>query len=112
MSKKLFVGNLAYTISSEDLQSIFEKHGDVMDAKVIEDRDTGRSKGFGFVEMSSQEEAREAIEALNEQEFNGRKLVVNEAHEKRDNGGQRRGGGGGFSNRGGRGDFNGNRRRY
>ena len=94
MGKKLYVGNLTYEVADSDLQSLFEPHGTVVSANVIQDRDTGRSKGFGFVEMSSDEEAASAIEALNGQDHNGRSLTVNEARPRTDRGG---GGGGGRS---------------
>ncbi|EQC49013.1 hypothetical protein M899_0646 [Bacteriovorax sp. BSW11_IV] len=96
MGKKIYVGNLPYTISNDDLASAFADFGNVESAKIITDRDTGRSKGFGFVEMSSDDEAASAIEALNGKDFNGRNLTVNEAKPQapRDNnrGGGHRGG--------------------
>ncbi len=79
MGKKLYVGNLPNGTSDNDLQKFFEPHGTVQSAQVIMDRDTGRSKGFGFVEMNSGEEAQAAIAALNGKEVNGRALTVNEA---------------------------------
>ena len=79
MGKKLYVGNLSYRVSSSDLEQIFSQYGSVESAEVISDRDTGRSKGFGFVEMSSDAEARSAIDALHDQEHDGRRLTVNEA---------------------------------
>ena len=79
MGKKLYVGNLAYRVSSSDLEQMFSQYGSVESAEVISDRDTGRSKGFGFVEMSSEHEARAAIDALHDQEHDGRRLTVNEA---------------------------------
>jgi cold-inducible RNA-binding protein len=79
VSKKLYVGNLGYNVSSADLQQLFTPHGTVQSAQVIEDRDAGRSKGFGFVEMSSDEEASNAITALNGQMHGERALTVNEA---------------------------------
>ena len=97
MSSKLYVGNLSYSISDSDLATIFEPHGTVQSAQVIMDRDTGRSKGFGFVEMGSPQEAQAAITALNGQEVEGRALTVNEARPKREGGG----GGGGGRGRGG-----------
>ncbi len=109
MGKKLYVGNLAYSVSDSDLQQMFAPHGSVQSAQVIMDRDTGRSKGFGFVEMGSDEEAQAAIAALNGQERDGRALTVNEARPKPEGGGGRggfgggRGGGGG----GGRGGYGG-----
>ena len=90
MAKKLYVGNLPYSVSSSDLEQVFQAHGSVESAQVITDRDTGRSKGFGFVEMRNDEEAQEAIQALNGQELNGRELTVNEARPREDRGGGRR----------------------
>ena len=98
MGKKLYCGNLSYGVSSSDLQQLFEEFGTVESAQVISDRDTGRSKGFGFVEMSSDEEAQAAIEGLNEKEHDGRPLTVNEARPRED---RRGGGGGGGGRRGG-----------
>jgi RNA recognition motif-containing protein len=100
MSIKLYVGNLAFQTSSEDLQELFSQAGTVESASVIEDRETGRSRGFGFVEMASNEDGQKAIEQFNGKEFNGRNLNVNEAKPREDRGG--RGGGGG-----GRGGFGG-----
>ena len=99
MGKKLYVGNLAYGISDSDLQQLFGAHGTVQSAQVIVDRDTGRSKGFGFVEMGSDQEAQAAIAALNGKEVEGRALTVNEARPKTDGGG--RGGRGGYGGGGG-----------
>jgi cold-inducible RNA-binding protein len=99
MGKKLYVGNLPYSVGDSDLQAMFEAHGTVQSAQVIMDRDTGRSKGFGFVEMGNDQEAQAAIAALNGQERDGRALVVNEARPKTEGGGGRGGHGGG---RGGR----------
>ena len=99
MSMKLYVGNLAFQTSSEDLQELFAQAGTVESASVVEDRETGRSRGFGFVEMSSSEEGQKAIEQFNGKEVNGRSLNVNEAKPREDRGG--RGGGGGGGNRGG-----------
>jgi cold-inducible RNA-binding protein len=98
VGKKLYVGNLAYSMSSSDLEQLFGQYGTVQSAQVIQDRETGRSKGFGFVEMSSDAEAQAAIQGLNEQEHQGRPLAVNEARPRED-----RGGGGGGGGRGGRG---------
>jgi RNA recognition motif-containing protein len=100
VGKKLYVGNLTYRVSSSDLEQLFSQFGSVESAEVISDRDTGRSKGFGFVEMSSDNEARAAIETLNDQEHDGRRLTVNEARprEPRTGGG---GGGGGWRGGGG-----------
>lgn len=89
MAKKLYVGNLSYGVTDNDLQNLFEPHGTVQSAQVIMDRDTGRSKGFGFVEMDNADEAQAAINALNAQEVNGRALTVNEARPREDRGGQR-----------------------
>jgi RNA recognition motif-containing protein len=113
MAKKLYVGNLPYSVGDSDLQAMFEAHGTVQSAQVIMDRDTGRSKGFGFVEMGSDQEAQAAIAALNGQERDGRALVVNEARPKteggRGGGGGGRGGygGGGGGGGGGRGGYGG-----
>ena len=108
MSMKLYVGNLAFSTSSQDLQELFAEAGQVESANVIEDRDTGRSRGFGFVEMSSKEEGEAAIAQFNGKEINGRALNVNEAkpRENRGGGGGRGGFGGGG---GGRGGYGGNR---
>ncbi len=99
MGKKLYVGNMSYDVDSSQLQEMFSAHGNVTSAEVISDRDTGRSKGFGFVEMSTDEEAQAAISAMNGQEHGGRALTVNEAKpkEKRSGGG----GGGGYGGGGG-----------
>jgi RNA recognition motif-containing protein len=111
MSKKLYVGNLAYQTTSQDLQELFAQAGTVESASVIEDRDTGQSKGFAFVEMSTDEEAAAAIDQFNGRELAGRMLKVNEARprESRPGGGGGRGFGGGGGNRGGGGGFGGNR---
>jgi RNA recognition motif-containing protein len=106
MGKKLYVGNLPYNISDSDLQAMFEPHGTVQSAQVIMDRDTGRSKGFGFVEMGNDQEAQAAIAAMNGQDRDGRALVVNEARPKTN------GGGGGGGGRGGRGGHGGGRGGY
>jgi cold-inducible RNA-binding protein len=106
MGKKLYVGNLTYNTSDSDLQTMFEAHGTVQSAQVIMDRDTGRSKGFGFVEMGSDAEAQAAIAALNGKEVEGRALTVNEARPKTEGGGG--GGRGGYG--GGRGGGGGGRR--
>ena len=104
MSKKLYVGNLAFQTTSQDLQALFAQAGTVESASVIEDRDTGRSKGFAFVEMSTEEEAASAIEQFNGKEIGGRALKVNEARPR-----ENRGGGGYGGNRGGGGGYGGNR---
>ena len=99
MSMKLYVGNLAFQTSSNDLQQLFAQAGTVESASVVEDRDTGRSRGFGFVEMASKEEGEAAISQFNGKEFNGRNLTVNEARPREDRG--HRGGGGGRGGYGG-----------
>jgi cold-inducible RNA-binding protein len=111
---KLYVGNLAYSMTDTDLQNLFEQYGAVQSAQVIMDRDTGRSKGFGFVEMGTTEEGQAAIQALNDQEVNGRKLTVNEARPREERGGGGGGGRGrgGFGGGGGRGGFGGGGKRY
>ncbi len=98
MGRKLYVGNLGYDVTDSDLQQMFAEHGTVDSASVINDRDTGRSKGFGFVEMSSDAEAEAAIAALDGQEHAGRAIKVNEAKPRPAGGG----GGGGGGGRGGR----------
>ena len=105
MGKKLYVGNLSYQVDSSELEQLFSQYGQVSSAQIINDRETGRSKGFGFVEFSSDSEADAAIEALNGQEHNGRALTVNEARprEERPGGGGGRGGFGGGGGGGGRG---------
>ena len=108
MSKKLYVGNLAFRTTSQDLQDLFAQAGTVESASVIEDRNTGQSKGFAFVEMSTDEEAAAAIEQFNGKEYGGRNLTVNEARPREN----RSGGGGGGRNFGGggnRGGYGGNR---
>ena len=92
MAKKLYVGNLSYETTDGDLQTLFSPHGVVQSAQVIMDRDTGRSKGFGFVEMNNGDEAQAAISALNGKESGGRALKVNEAKPREDRGGSRSGG--------------------
>ena len=101
MGKRLYVGNLAYSVDSSALQELFGQHGTVTSAQVLSDRETGRSKGFGFVEMSSDDEAAAAINALNGQQFGGRALTVNEARPKENFGGGGGGGGGGYGGGGG-----------
>jgi cold-inducible RNA-binding protein len=92
MGKKLYVGNLGYAVTDGDLTKMFEPHGTVESAQIIMDRDTGKSKGFGFVEMKSDQEAKTAIAALNGQDSGGRAITVNEAKPRAEGG---RGGGGG-----------------
>ena len=102
MAKKLYVGNLSHDITDSALQEVFESHGSVLSAQVIVDRETRRSKGFGYVEMSSEDEAQAAIDSLNGQEVAGRALTVNIARPREErSGGGYRGGGGGGGNRGG-----------
>ena len=101
--KKLYVGNLGYGVSSSDLEKLFSTFGTVNSAQVIEDRESGRSKGFGFVEMGSDQEAQAAIQGLNGQDKDGRPLTVNEAKPREDRGGGGRGGRGGGYGGGGRG---------
>jgi RNA recognition motif-containing protein len=102
MGKKLYVGNLSYDVTDAALEAMFAAHGTVQSAQVIMDRDTGRSKGFGFVEMGSDAEAQAAIAALNGSQQGGRSLTVNEARPKEGGGGGRGGyGGGGGGGRGG-----------
>jgi RNA recognition motif-containing protein len=110
MGKKLYVGNLSYGVSNESLQEMFEAFGSVQSAQIVMDRETGRSKGFGFVEMGSDQEAQAAINGLNGKEADGRALTVNEARPREDRGGGgsrggygggRGGGGGGRSGGGG-----------
>src|SRR5713101_2893796 len=105
MSTKLYVGNLAFQTTSQELQEMFATAGTVESASVVEDRDTGRSRGFGFVEMSTKEEASSAIDQFNGKELGGRALKVNEA-KPREN---RAGGGRGFGGNGGGGNYGGNR---
>src|SRR5438128_6636845 len=117
MGKKLYVGNLSYDVDSSALEQLFTPHGTVQSAQIINDRDTGRSKGFGFVEMGSDAEAQAAIAALNGQDNGGRALTVNEARPREDRGGGGGGGRGGFGGGrgggggggGGRGGFGGGR---
>jgi cold-inducible RNA-binding protein len=105
VGKRLYVGNLSYSVSSSDLQQLFAAFGTVQSAEVVGDRDSGRSKGFGFVEMSTDQEAQAAIQGLNGQERDGRPLTVNEARPRE----ERPGGGGGGGGRGGRGGGRGGR---
>ena len=107
MGRKIYVGNLSYNATGSDLEQLFSPHGTVQSAQVIADRDTGRSKGFGFVEMGSDDEAKAAISALNGQEADGRALTVNEAKPREE---RPRGGGGG--SRGGYGGGGGGRGKY
>lgn len=97
MTMKLYVGNLPYSTTSPDLERLFTPYGAVSSAQVIEDRLTGKSKGFGFVEMTASEDGQKAIAALNGKQFEGRTLTVNEARPREDRGGGGGGGGGGGS---------------
>jgi RNA recognition motif-containing protein len=101
MGSKLYVGNMSYDVDSSTLQELFTPHGTVRSAEVISDRDTGRSKGFGFVEMGSDAEAQAAIAALHGKEHGGRALTVNEAKPRESRGPGGGGGGGGGGRRGG-----------
>ena len=109
MSRKIYVGNLPWSTTSSDLEAMFSPHGAVRSAEVISDRETGRSRGFGFVEMETDEGLQAAINALNGQEINGRPLTVNEARERTPRPG---GGGGGGGGRGGYGGGGGGRGGY
>ncbi len=97
MGNKLYVGGLPYSVTETQLQELFSQHGEVRSAKVITDKFTGRSRGFGFVELGSEEEGKKAMEALNGTQLEGRTLIVNEAKEQGDRRGS--GGGGGGRNR-------------
>jgi RNA recognition motif-containing protein len=99
MGKKLYVGNLAYSVTSEALEQMFLEFGTVVSAQVIQDRDTGRSKGFGFVEMQTDDAAQRAIAGMHEKDFGGRALTVNEAKPREGGGGGRGGFGGGGGGR-------------
>jgi RNA recognition motif-containing protein len=117
MSMKLYVGNLAFQTTDQDLEELFSQAGTVESASVVIDRDSGRSRGFAFVEMASKEEGEAAIAQFNGVEINGRSLSVNEARPRENRGGGGgfgggRGGGGGRSGGGGRGGFGGGRSRY
>jgi RNA recognition motif-containing protein len=112
VGRKLHVGNLARQVSDADLEQLFAAFGIVESAQVIQDRDTGRSKGFGFVEMSSEAEAQAAIQGLHDREVNGRRITVNEAKPREPRSGGGYGGGGGGYGGGGRGHGGGGGRRY
>ncbi|HRH44056.1 MAG TPA: RNA-binding protein [Pyrinomonadaceae bacterium] len=109
MSMKLYVGNLSFSTSTQDLEQMFGELGTVESTNIIEDRETGRSRGFGFIEMSSKEEGMNAIAALNGKEIDGRSLTVNEAKPREDRGSGGGGGRGGFGGGGNRGGGGGNR---
>src|SRR6187455_2394548 len=110
MGSKLYVGNLSYNATGSDLEQLFSQHGTVQSAEVIADRDSGRSKGFGFVQMGSDQEAQAAISALNGQEQDGRALTVNEAKPREPRSGGGGGGGGGYGGGNSRGGSGGGRR--
>ena len=118
MGKKLYVGSLSYDTTDESLKEAFSRAGNVVSASVITDKMSGRSRGFGFVEMETDEEAQKAVETLNGQEVDGRKVTVNEARPMTDRpprpagGGFNRGGGGGFNRGGGGRGFGGGLRDY
>jgi RNA recognition motif-containing protein len=112
MGRKLYVGNLTYGVTDSELSKMFEPHGTVESAQVIMDRDTGRSKGFGFVEMKTDQEAQAAIAALNGQDSGGRPLTVNEAKPRTEGGGRGGSGGRGYGGRSGGGGGGGGGRRY
>jgi RNA recognition motif-containing protein len=104
MAKNIYVGNLVWEVTADDLLALFQEHGGVTRAQVITDKETGRSRGFGFVEMENDAEAQKAIDALNGQEFRGRALTVNEARpreERAGGGGPRSGGSSGYGGGGG-----------
>jgi RNA recognition motif-containing protein len=101
MAKNIYVGNLAWSVTNDVLLELFGQYGKVLSAQVISDKETGRSRGFGFVEMENEEEAQKAIEALNGATHESRQLTVNIAREREDRGGGSRGGGGGFAGGGG-----------
>jgi RNA recognition motif-containing protein len=109
MAKNIYVGNLVWDCTADDLLALFQEHGAVARAQVITDRETGRSRGFGFVEMNDDAEAQKAIEALNGADFKGRPLTVNEAKPREERGGfgGGRGGRGGYGGGGGRGGYGG-----
>jgi RNA recognition motif-containing protein len=108
MAKNIYVGNLVWDATQDDLYTLFQEHGTVTRAQVIMDKETGRSRGFGFVEMNDDAEAQKAIEALNNFNFRGRPLTVNEAKPREDRGGGGGGGGRGYGG-GGRGGYGGGR---
>lgn len=110
MSAKIYVGNLSFNSTEQDLEDMFGEFGTVESVKVIEDRETGRSRGFAFVEMSSDEEAQSAIAGLNGREIDGRSLTINEAKPQEERGGGGRGGRGGYGGGGGRGGSGGGNR--
>jgi RNA recognition motif-containing protein len=109
MGKKVYVGNLSYKAKESDLETMFSQFGTVQSAQIIVDRDTNRSKGFGFVEMDTDAQAQAAIQGLHDQEYDGRRLTVNEAKPRVDRGGGGRSGGGGYGGGRGGGGYGGGR---
>jgi len=107
--KNLFVGNLPFSTTEDTLRELFAQYGEVQQVRVMTDRDTGKPRGFAFVEMTQDDDAAKAVAALNGKDLGGRALTVNEARPKPDRGGPRFGGGGGRDRQGGRGDFRGGR---
>jgi RNA recognition motif-containing protein len=113
MGRRLYVGNLPYSVTESELRTAFSAHGEIVDVKIVTDRETGQPRGFGFVEMGSDEEAKAAINAMNGANLGGRTLTVNEAQERPAGGGGGggrggpRGGGGGYGGGGGRGGYGG-----
>jgi RNA recognition motif-containing protein len=108
MGNRLFVGNLSFSVSEDELRTLFGQHGEVTTVQIIKDKYTERSRGFGFVEMATEEAAKAAVAALNQYQLAGRPLTVNEARERTERP-RREGGGGGRREGGGGGDFNRNR---
>ncbi len=98
----IYVGNLSWSMTDDDLSSLFSQYGSVTSAKILKEKNTGRSKGFGFVEMEDDEAAKTAIATLNESEVQGRKLIVNESQPRPEGGGYKKSGGGGYGGGGGR----------
>ena len=98
----IYVGNLSWSMTDEDLNTLFSEYGTVTSAKILKEKNTGRSKGFGFVEMEDDEAAKTAIATLNESEIQGRKLIVNESQPRPEGGGYKKSGGGGYGGGGGR----------
>jgi RNA recognition motif-containing protein len=105
VGKRLYVGNLSYSVTNDSLEQLFAQYGEVRSAQVVQDRETGRSKGFGFVEMGDDNGAQQAINNLNDKEHEGRRLTVNEARPRESGGGG--GGGGGYRGGGGGGGYRG-----
>lgn len=109
MSMKLYVGNLSFQTSRDELEQLFAQAGTVESTNIVEDRETGRSRGFGFIEMATREEGEAAIQQFNGKELNGRALTVNEARPREDRGNRGGGGRGGFGGNRGGGGYGGNR---